>query len=308
MIDAPLAFAFTVGMVAAVNPCGFAMLPAYLSFFLGRSDGGDDDPVHSIGRAVVTTLSLSAGFTSVFLAVGSLLGAGVDGLRDVLPWVVIVIGVAMVVLGLGMTTGRDVAVRIPRLQRGAGDRGVASMVLFGASYATASLGCTLPLFLVAVVNRPVGVTSALVSMLAYSLGMTLTIGALTLSLALARSTVLSGLRRVVARIERISGALLVLTGTYTVWFWVNELTPGSGQPAAIRWVERRSFEIQRWVERTGGVRVGLLLAMVVAGVVLAALISAERAARRRPARRTPDERPAMPDERPATLEGSPAAP
>ena len=42
MIDAPLAYAFGVGMVATVNPCGFAMLPAYLSFFLGLEGAGDD--------------------------------------------------------------------------------------------------------------------------------------------------------------------------------------------------------------------------------------------------------------------------
>ena len=42
MIDAPLALAFASGMVAAVNPCGFAMLPAYVSFFLGME--GDREP------------------------------------------------------------------------------------------------------------------------------------------------------------------------------------------------------------------------------------------------------------------------
>ena len=31
----PLGFAFSAGMVSAVNPCGFAMLPAYLGLFLG---------------------------------------------------------------------------------------------------------------------------------------------------------------------------------------------------------------------------------------------------------------------------------
>ena len=36
MIDAPLALAFAAGLVATVNPCGFAMLPAYLSYFMGR--------------------------------------------------------------------------------------------------------------------------------------------------------------------------------------------------------------------------------------------------------------------------------
>ena len=35
VIDAPLALAFGAGMLAAVNPCGFAMLPAYLSYFCG---------------------------------------------------------------------------------------------------------------------------------------------------------------------------------------------------------------------------------------------------------------------------------
>lgn len=282
MIDAPLAFAFTVGMVAAVNPCGFAMLPAYLSFFLGTGDEGDDDPVRSVGRAVVTSLSLAAGFVAVFLTVGSLLNAGVDGIRDLLPWFVIVVGLAMIGIGVAMLTGRDLVVRLPRLQRGGGDRSVTSMALFGASYATASLGCTLPLFLVAVVSRPEGVASGLASVLAYSLGMTLTVTALTVSMALAHSTVLTGLRRVLPHVERVAGALLVLTGLYTVWFWVNDLTADIGdQPALVRWVEERSFELQRWVDRTGGLRVGLLLAMVVAGVVLVALVVSERRDRRR---------------------------
>ena len=33
--DSVWAYYLTLGMVATVNPCGFAMLPAYLSYFLG---------------------------------------------------------------------------------------------------------------------------------------------------------------------------------------------------------------------------------------------------------------------------------
>ena len=40
MIDGAFAYAFTAGMVATVNPCGFAMLPAYLSYFLGIEGHG----------------------------------------------------------------------------------------------------------------------------------------------------------------------------------------------------------------------------------------------------------------------------
>ena len=34
-----LLFAFSVGMAAAINPCGFALLPAYLSYYLGLESG-----------------------------------------------------------------------------------------------------------------------------------------------------------------------------------------------------------------------------------------------------------------------------
>ncbi len=34
----PVAHAFGAGMIATINPCGFALLPAYLSLFLGRTE------------------------------------------------------------------------------------------------------------------------------------------------------------------------------------------------------------------------------------------------------------------------------
>ena len=34
----PVAHSFGSGMIATINPCGFALLPAYLSLFLGRSE------------------------------------------------------------------------------------------------------------------------------------------------------------------------------------------------------------------------------------------------------------------------------
>ena len=39
----PVSYAFGTGMLAAVNPCGFALLPAYISFFLGDTGEGFDE-------------------------------------------------------------------------------------------------------------------------------------------------------------------------------------------------------------------------------------------------------------------------
>ena len=68
MFDAPFAFAFTAGIFATVNPCGFAMLPAYLSYFLGvegKSDV-DGDARSSLIRAITTGGIVSLGFLVVF--------------------------------------------------------------------------------------------------------------------------------------------------------------------------------------------------------------------------------------------------
>ena len=75
MLDAPLAYAFTAGLVATVNPCGFPMLPAYLSYFVG-ADGDASGPAADAGpavrvlRAVGAALAVSAGFFIVVVGLG----------------------------------------------------------------------------------------------------------------------------------------------------------------------------------------------------------------------------------------------
>src|SRR5919106_3301135 len=59
----PLGYAFVAGMVAAVNPCGFVLLPAWLSAYASdRAGAGGASPVrHSISVA----LSLTGGVVSL---------------------------------------------------------------------------------------------------------------------------------------------------------------------------------------------------------------------------------------------------
>ena len=53
MIEGPFAIAFGAGLVATMNPCGFAMLPAYLSYFMGLNDDGEANRATSLRRALV---------------------------------------------------------------------------------------------------------------------------------------------------------------------------------------------------------------------------------------------------------------
>src|SRR3954453_4864794 len=266
MIDAPLALAFTTGMIATVNPCGFAMLPAYLSFFVGIEGRDADDPRASLWRGLFVGVAVTVGFVATFAVVGLVVSRITRSVYDVAPWISLVIGAALAVLGVALLAGYELNVRAPRLDRGGRTRGLASMALFGVSYAVASLGCELPIFLAAisgVFGR--GLTSGAAYFVAFALGFGVVLVSLTVALAMARHSVVHGLRRVLPFVNRIAGALLVLTGVYVAWYgWIEiRKSPDDATVAKVTvWSAQAADVISH--NRTF---LGVVLAAVVAGAV-----------------------------------------
>lgn len=271
MIDAPLALAFGAGMLATVNPCGFAMLPAYLGFFLGV-EGRDKDVRASIGRSLGVGLSVSGGFLAVFSIVGLAiyhLSASVDRWT---PWATIVIGVGLVVLGIAMLRGFEPVVQLPKLNRGGKEQSGQSMFVFGVSYAIASISCALPLFTGAVAGtfRRENLLSSLAVFVAYSLGMTLVLLALTVSMGMARQSIVRWLRKALPYVTRASGALLVVAGAYLAHYGWYEMRVRDGEGTdswAVDTVTGWSSSIARWVDEVGATRLGMLLALGLVAVL-----------------------------------------
>ena len=114
MDSAPLLLALGAGALAALNPCGFALLPAWLTLLVDRDTRTRSD-------AVVRSLALSAAMTTGFVAVFGLFGAVVVplalSLKQYLPWATIVIGAVLVGLGVVLLSGRDVVLTIPHWRR-----------------------------------------------------------------------------------------------------------------------------------------------------------------------------------------------
>jgi cytochrome c biogenesis protein CcdA len=266
--------AFTAGMVATVNPCGFAMLPAYLSYFLGMDDASGS-PRAGVYRALAVGMAVSAGFMTVFFLIGVPF-AGVYrsslGLR--LPWVTLVVGLGLAALGIAMIRGFEPTIRLPKLSRGTGSRELPTMFLFGVSYAVSSLSCTIPLFMTLVASSFVARDAAegMAAFLAYGAGMALVLMALTLAIALARQGLVRSLRRLLPAIHRIAGALLVVAGLYVAYFGWYEAQllageqPGGPGDVASAWNDA----LRRWIVENGATRVGLvLLAAILLTVVVA---------------------------------------
>jgi cytochrome c biogenesis protein CcdA len=263
MSDVNLAFAFTAGIVATINPCGFAMLPAYISYFLGIEATSGPNVGTSIMRALVTGSVVSAGFLLVFGSAGLLVSLGFTAIREIVPWVAICVGVTLIVLGCLVSSGRRIDIALPKFSGGTQGKNFRSLVIFGVSYAVASISCGLPTFIVVVSTSVTSFKSGFTAFIFYACGMSVTLLALTICLALARSTFLERVRSLVRYVDRASGVLMVLAGAYLVIFWVIERT-GSSSNWFVGLVEDWSSNLTNAVSDIGGVRTGVLLSMVVA--------------------------------------------
>ncbi|MBA2694975.1 MAG: cytochrome c biogenesis protein CcdA, partial [Actinobacteria bacterium] len=151
MLDGSVALAVGAGMIAALNPCGFALLPAYLTLLIV----GDDDPTPTTAvlRALRMTLAMTAGFTAVFAVFGLVVAPVASSVQQYLPWVSLVVGLLLAAAGLWLLSGREL--RGIDLRRGGGrplNRSLGSMFGFGVTYALASLTCTIAPFLAVVVS------------------------------------------------------------------------------------------------------------------------------------------------------------
>jgi cytochrome c-type biogenesis protein len=216
--DAPLAFAFGSGMLAAFNPCGFAMLPAYLGWFLGldtTAAAAPEDQQPGVLRSLVVGACVTLGFVSVFAVFGILVRQFSVAIDEFTPYLTLGLGILMVPLGLYLLSGRALKLRLPGVKRGPRDRTLPAVVLFGASYAVVSLGCTLPNFLgpiASTLNRDFA--SGLATFVAYSVGIALILMSLTLAIGMARGGLVRHFRRVLPYVGRAAGALLTVTGLF----------------------------------------------------------------------------------------------
>ena len=229
LVGASALFALAAGMASAVNPCGFAMLPAYLGMYLG--DAGDPEkavrPMQQIGRAVLVGLTVTTGFVVLFGIVGLIIGLGASFIGDLLQWLGLFIGIGLALVGARMVGGgklyTGVAARAASHMGNPAQVSMKGYFIFGISYGTASLSCTLPIFL-AVVGISVagrGASLVLSDFLLFALGMGMVIMALTLGMAFFKTAMVGALRKILPYTQPAGAWLMVIAGTYIVFYWLT---------------------------------------------------------------------------------------
>lgn len=232
MIDATLlGYAFGVGIIAFLNPCGFALLPAYVAHYLGQARLEETSWWERGLRGLKLGLVMSAGFFTVFAGLG--LGLALAGrilsryLITYAPWIGAGVGVMLMILGLTMLLRRDFSLGLPvaglaaklRGGRKPADHSLAFYYIYGISYAIGSLGCTLPLFLsVTLTAFTAHWLNGFANLLAYAWGMTLMMLSFSLLVVYARELIQHYFQRVLRFVQPVSAWVLMGVGLYLIWY------------------------------------------------------------------------------------------
>ena len=221
----PVGWAFAAGMVASVNPCGFMLLPSYLSYHLGAEETGfyQQTILTRLGKALLLGGVATAGFVAILAIFGGVIAAGGRWLITVFPFAGVAIGAVMALVGLYLlVTHRTIGIMAASRVTVTPQRNLRNVFSFGIAYAIGSLSCTLPIFLVVVGSSLAsqGLAKSFVQFVGYAVGMGSVLIAVTIGTALFRGAVAKLLRRVVPYVHRTSAFFLIGAGVYLVYYWI----------------------------------------------------------------------------------------
>jgi cytochrome c-type biogenesis protein len=276
-----LLYPFTLGMLASVNPCGFPLLPAYLEFFVGPA--GTDDRVGTRAlRAVTAAAFATVGFVVLFGTLGLVTQFGWSTLAthsaSLSRYIMVVLGAAMVVLGLLTLARRPLKIKLPEVGSGTGLRRPAALAVFGFSYGVASISCSLPLFVGGVAASFGHGTSlhAASGLLAYAIGMGTILGALALGIAVLGRGAGRYLRTASRLVPVTGGVLLVAVGGYQIWYWLTDIVAPGQSFALQRLVNQIQLDISNPLDAHARLVGALLGAVVVVAIVAGGLLAPGR--------------------------------
>jgi cytochrome c-type biogenesis protein len=225
----PLGFAFGAGMVSTVNPCGFAMLPAYLGFYM-NSATNEPTEIHlasKLRKALLVGTIVTLSFVFLFGVFGIIIVAGVRTAITLIPWLGLATGTVLILSGSWLWKGNSFYTRFPSSIAGQiGNPNVSNVrgyFLFGFSYGIASLSCTLPIFLsvIGLTFTETEFLPMLYRFFMYSMGMGTVIILITVGIATFQETSLRLFRKSLPIIQPISSVLMILAGAYIIFYWLT---------------------------------------------------------------------------------------
>ena len=220
--------AFSAGLVAVFNPCGFALLSVYLSYFMkDRNNQNSESLPKNIYESIIISTTVTIGFIIVFFIFGLMISGGFYSLKSIFSYVGILISIILLGYGFYVLSGGMIYFsQLNKLSNSINSNNEKSLrfyFYYGISYGLTSLSCSLPIFMSIVFSF--SNTSSL-NLLAkdfilFSLGAWFSLIIVSFALLFLRSF-LEKIKLFFKIYNLATSIILIISGSYLILYWMSE--------------------------------------------------------------------------------------
>ena len=211
----PLMLVLGAGMLTFLSPCGYLLIPAYIS--------------HRLGKKVTVLRSVGGGLTAVlgiFIVLGSLgimIGIVSPFIKSLVPHLTLISGIMIIIMGLcKLINFRISFTGVSKLNSLLSFGG---LLTYGIAYAFAASGCTFPIFLTVILYASLfpGL-GGLITMLTYGTGVAIPLIISSVLVSRVDYTNMRSIGNILSKIHAGSAIFIIFAGIYLIaFYYVNVL-------------------------------------------------------------------------------------
>ena len=218
--------AFSAGLISFVNPCGFALLPVYITYYFKNEGLEKASVLRRIFAGLIFGLMVSLGFVVAFSIIGIMATYLGRSLLKYVGWFDLLIGFLLVSIGVIYLFNLNSKINLnkliiigEKLKSNKLKNKYSSFFLYGMGFAIASLGCTLPIFLLVVTSasKAGGFLNGILIFLTYAAGMSFFMILFSLAVALSKTAMENVLKKWMPYIYKFGAIIVIIAGIYLIY-------------------------------------------------------------------------------------------
>lgn len=207
-------FTFLEGIASFISPCLLPMLPIYISYFIGEEEKNSS-------KKIINALGFVLGFTLVFLILSIFASSLGMIISENIRYIKIVFGVIIIFLGLNYMEAINIKFlnKTKVIDADKKNLNFLKAILFGAIFSiswTPCIGTFLSSALLLVAKHQ-DMLKGILLMLVYSIGLGIPF-VVSVALIEKLKQVFNVIKKNYNIIKKVSGAILIVIGIYTIFF------------------------------------------------------------------------------------------
>ncbi len=222
-MNALVSLALISGFLTFLTPCGFAMMPAYVSYYLGREDGAK--PLtwgKRLYKGFVFGAMAALGIVTIFSVLGLAVILIGNTIKVFIPWLTILGAVFIVVVGVMMLLKKDFSFFKP-MRLGGTAKPNQNFYSFGIIYGLAVMSCSLPIFLAVTLGAlsAGGLYGGAIVFGVYAGAAGLSMILFSMALSTVRESMLRLMSSFFPYFQKVAGLVIIVAGLYLIYYQVT---------------------------------------------------------------------------------------